>query len=285
MKNGRTWLGSNSNIGGPLIATLIALASLCVSGTPAMALNPTLPQICIDRPDMLSRMACDAAPLQCMADTSQSLEFQQGSEDVKNRIYSECIAKYIQAFEANLKQQKRQLKSETDARCSANAPGSALITACTELIQSGDETPVKLARDYFWRGGAYCVEGKTDLAIPDFIESIRLDPTQRDSYNYLDKIYIDRDQYDDVIKNANVAILNDPKNAIAYRQRGLAYVVGLHDLGRGYADLDIAVKLDPNDRDALEMRGLVEKKLGRVADGERDIAKAHTMKPVHTVFR
>jgi tetratricopeptide (TPR) repeat protein len=218
-----------------------------------------------------------------MADTSQSLEFQQGSEDVKNRIYSECIAKYIQTFQENLKQQKRQLRSQADAGCSGNAPENSLITACTELIDSGDEPPRKLARDYFWRGAEYCVQDKTDVGIPDFIESIRLDPAQRNSYNYLDKIYIDRDQYDDAIKNANMAILNDPKNSIAYRQRGLAFVLGSHDLDRAFADLDIAVKLDPND--ALEMRGIVEKKLGRVADGERDIAKAHTMKPNHTVFR
>lgn len=240
------------------------------------------PQMCVDARDQRTSLACSITMFGCMKEGASSSGASKEERDSASRA---CWNKSMQDYLDTQKHSERQRRSETDDGCSADASSEdTLITACTERIQSGDEKPVKLARDYFLRGVAYFNQDKTDLATADFKESIGLNPVQRGSYDYLDKIYFDDDRYDDVIKTANMAILNDPKNATAYRRRGAAYVVGSHDLGRAYADLDTAVKLNPNDRDALEMRGMVERKLGRVADGERDIAKAHTMKPFRVVY-
>ena len=66
--------------------------------------------------------------------------------------------------------------------------------------------------------------------------------------------------------------------AIAYYNRALAYE-NKDDYARAIADYDEALRLNPNDADALLYRGLDKQRLGDKAGGESDVAAAKRMNP------
>ena len=68
--------------------------------------------------------------------------------------------------------------SEEWNRC-AGKDGAAidqLIDGCTVVIQSGRETPEKLALALVGRGSAYMTKGDYDRAIQDYDRAVSLDP-------------------------------------------------------------------------------------------------------------
>jgi len=66
--------------------------------------------------------------------------------------------------------------------------------------------------------------------------------------------------------------------AIAYYNRALAYE-NKDDYARAIADYDEALRLNPNDADALLYRGLDKQRLGDKAGGEADVAAAKRINP------
>lgn len=66
--------------------------------------------------------------------------------------------------------------------------------------------------------------------------------------------------------------------AIAYYNRALAYE-NKDDYARAVADYDEALRLNPNDADALLYRGLDKQRLGDKAGGEADVAAAKRLNP------
>src|SRR5579864_5749900 len=57
----------------------------------------------------------------------------------------------------------------------ANAPWDTRIDGCSKVIQSGNQTPKKLAIAYSNRGYAHGHKGDYDDAIADFTKAIELD--------------------------------------------------------------------------------------------------------------
>jgi tetratricopeptide (TPR) repeat protein len=88
--------------------------------------------------------------------------------------------------------------------------------------------------------------------------------------------------WDQQIKSCTALIQSptEPKEnvAIAFYNRALAYE-NKEDYGRAIADYDEALRLDPNDADALLYRGLDKQRLGDKAGGEADIAAAKRINP------
>jgi len=66
--------------------------------------------------------------------------------------------------------------------------------------------------------------------------------------------------------------------AIAYYNRALAYE-NKDDYARAVADYDEALRLNPNDADALLYRGIDKQRLGDKAGGEADVAAAKRINP------
>ncbi len=66
--------------------------------------------------------------------------------------------------------------------------------------------------------------------------------------------------------------------AIAFYNRALAYE-NKKDYARAIADFDEAIRLNPNDADALLYRGLDKQRIGNWASGEADVAAAKRMNP------
>ena len=94
------------------------------------------------------------------------------------------------------------------------------------------------------RGGTYHEKKEYDLAIKEFTEAIRLDPTNALAYFKRGNVYIDKNEYDLAIKDYSEAIRLNPNLACAYNNRGYVYAKKKeYDLAIG--DCTEAVRLDP----------------------------------------
>lgn len=122
----------------------------------------------------------------------------------------------VMAF-ANVNAQSR----EENWKVCTNKDPDRSITACSALIQSGQESVKNAAIAFDNRGMAYARKHDFDHALRDYDQSLQL----------------------------------NPDSAAAHYNRGIVYEFK-HDYGRAFPDLDRAVQLDPGDADALYCRGL-----------------------------
>jgi len=110
-------------------------------------------------------------------------------------------------------------------------------------MKTQEEIRQKAAATYN-RGGTYHEKKEYDLAIKEFTEAIRLDPTNALAYFKRGNVYIDKNEYDLAIKDYSEAIRLDPNLACAYNNRGYVYAKKKeYDLAIG--DCTEAVRLDP----------------------------------------
>ena len=93
-----------------------------------------------------------------------------------------------------------------------------------------------------------------DLAIADFSEAIRLNPSCADAYDHRGWAYDEKRDYDKAIADYSEAIHLDPNYALAYDGRASAYEhKGDHD--KAIADYSELIRLHPEDADGYEKRG------------------------------
>ena len=88
--------------------------------------------------------------------------------------------------------------------------------------------------------------------------------------------------WDQQLKNCTALIQSGTEQkenlAIAFYNRALAYE-SKDDYVRAIADYDEAIRLNPNDADALLYRGLDKQRIGDKAGAEADIAAAERLNP------
>ena len=85
---------------------------------------------------------------------------------------------------------------------------------------------------------------KWNAAIAEYDEAIRLDPKYALAYNNRGFAYINLGQHQRAIQDLDEAIRLDPKLALADKNRGFAYA-NLGQNQRAIQDLDEAIRLDP----------------------------------------
>ena len=81
-----------------------------------------------------------------------------------------------------------------------------IISGCSNLIQSGKETPAKLAGAYSSRGVAYAKRREYDQAIADYDKAIDLDPKNAKAYYQRGYVYDIKGEHDRAMADYNKAM-------------------------------------------------------------------------------
>ncbi len=135
-------------------------------------------------------------------------------------------------------------RSENVAKCLSYDPAG-----CTALIQSGHETPVNRAIDYFDRGNAYAGKGHNGEAIADFTKEIARKPDYAKAYDNRGWTYHLKGEDAQGPPDAEKAVVLAPTDANCFGTRAEIYErLGLRD--KAAADYRTALVLDPHYRTA-----------------------------------
>jgi len=108
-------------------------------------------------------------------------------------------------------------------RAEARAHQGDYLATKTDFEQAVRRSP-KCARAYFAMGLACYVGGdKTNEAIAELTEAVRLDPNYTDAYILRGRAYLSNKDYDRAIADATEAIRLGPESAAAYETRAVAF--------------------------------------------------------------
>jgi len=200
------------------------------------------------------------------------------------------------------------------ARCGghAGAAPAERIVGCTALIQSGDESASDLVSDFVNRGNAHLDREELDLAISDYDEVLKHDPTYAIGWYDRGTAYRLKKDYDKAIADYGRAIALDPRYEDAFVNRGVAHaakgdtdpaisdyttalmldgsdVAAYRARGDAYADkgdltlalqdYDEALRRAPGDADTLRSRGYAQFYAGDFASAASDLARVVAAQP------
>ena len=174
-----------------------------------------------------------------------------------------------------------QTRDDNWNRCKGSDPDLS-IAGCTAIIQSGQENNVNLANAFYNRGITYGHKGEYDLAIQDFDQALRLNPSFAQALNNRGNAYDDKGAYDRAIQDYDQALRLNPSFAQALKNRGSAYDdKGEYD--RAIQDYDQALRLDPSFADAFVNRGVAYQKKGAYDRAIQDYDQALRLDPSNVI--
>ena len=131
------------------------------------------------------------------------------------------------------------------------------------------------------KGVALVMEGKYADAIEAFNKAIEQNPKDAVAYNNRGAAYGQMGNYKQQIEDSNKALQINPKDAVAYNNRGVAY----GELGNYEQEVDDctkAIDLNPKLAVAYYHRGLAYHKLGNRKQAIKDKSKAYSLNPRKT---
>ena len=117
------------------------------------------------------------------------------------------------------------------------------ISACTSIIDSGQEIPINVARAHVNRGFAHYNKRAFDEALADYNEAIRLDTKNPVAYNNRGLIYYNKNDDPRAIADYDEAIRLNPRYAKAFYNRGNVYGRDCHDRAHSMADYQKAIAI------------------------------------------
>ncbi len=141
------------------------------------------------------------------------------------------------------------------------------------------------ATDYFVSGYDKNEKGDFRGALADYNQAIALNPKNSIAYN--NRGFLKSQKLNDVqgaLSDYNQAIALNPKNSVAYNNRGLLKSQKLNDVQGALSDYNQAIALDPKDSNAYSNRGLLKKnKLNDVQGALSDYNQAIALNPRYSV--
>jgi tetratricopeptide (TPR) repeat protein len=155
------------------------------------------------------------------------------------------------------------------------------IAACAKAIISRTLKPDELAFARLNRGAARMALGDRIMAADDFTEALQhydsaIDPQNPDALN-LYRRAATRDamgETDRAIDEYGEAIRRDPKSPLAFYGRGVLLASRKRAFTRAIGDFDKVLNLQPNNVDALILRGDSYSQLGQVGQALADLNRA-----------
>jgi len=141
---------------------------------------------------------------------------------------------------------------------SLNARGAAFFKAkCFDEAFNDFDEAIKYAPDkyqlYIHRGAVNRVFWQYEEAVADYTEALRLKPDLALAYSYRANAYIDLDKYQEAIADYDKMFSMVPGSAGEYINRALCYA-RLHDKPRAVKDAEIAMQMDPSNREIIRCR-------------------------------
>ncbi len=109
---------------------------------------------------------------------------------------------------------------------------------------------------YTMRGTIRCREKELDLALADYNEAIRIDPTRADFYNNRATVWLAKKERDKAIADYDEALRIDPQYAGGYYYRGNA-LFAKKEYGKAIGDYNEAIRIDPRFGAAYDNRASV----------------------------
>jgi tetratricopeptide (TPR) repeat protein len=190
------------------------------------------------------------------------------------------IAAVFLSFTVDITNAQPQVQAN---RCKNGPTSDLAISACSELIQSGGLSKQALATAFYNRGYWYAVRKKEfdradwNMALEDFTQSIRLDPTKPSTFNNRCEARAKLGLLQAALSDCNESLRLRPNDPDTLDNRGFTYL-RLSDLDRAIADYNAALKLNPKISASLYGRGVAKLKKGNNADGNADIDAAKAIK-------
>lgn len=173
-----------------------------------------------------------------------------------------------------------QNTQKSDEQLCIDLSGDEAIAACTRAIDSHTLAQANQANAYYNRGCEYRTKDEFDLAIADFTEAIRLDPSLSTAYNNRALSHFEKGEYDRALPDYEKALQLDPKHTNSY--------YGLGNLYRAKAEYSKAIEnytktleLNPNFTLAYINRGNTYTDMGAFDTAIADYKDAIRTKPTH----
>lgn len=141
-----------------------------------------------------------------------------------------------------------------------NVPLDDQVEACSEIIKS-KYAEFRMSTAYYNRGNARSKKKEWALAIADYSEAARLEPTNASIWNNRAILYAQTEQFDLALADFSEAIRLDPQHPTAFGSRGLIYDTK-GDKERAIADYRKALEVNPQDAETREALADLEKKSG-----------------------
>jgi tetratricopeptide (TPR) repeat protein len=131
------------------------------------------------------------------------------------------------------------------------------------------------------KGVALVIEGKYNEAIEAFNKAIELNPKDAVAYNNRGAAYGQTGNYKQQIEDSSKALQLNPKDAVAFNNRGVAYgELGNHE--QEIEDCSKAIELNPKLAVAYYHRGIAYHKLGNRKQAIKNKSKAYALNPRKT---
>lgn len=155
----------------------------------------------------------------------------------------------------------------------------ALIRAPQTQLTVVGEFPELTAASFVQRGDGRRADGDLDRAIADYSRALRLDPDFAWAYDRRGTASLVRGDYQRAIADFDQAIRADPKVAPFFNSRCWAILVSGGEAQKALGDCDRSLQLRPGDPEALDSRGFVYLRLGRLDAAMGDYDAALAMNP------
>ena len=108
------------------------------------------------------------------------------------------------AFATPARTQTAQQRASCDIK--GGAKPDEVISSCTAVIQSGQETGINLAAAFTIRGRTYRAKGDYDHAIADYTEAIRIEPNYVLAFYSRGIAYFNKNDYDRAVADYTVSL-------------------------------------------------------------------------------
>jgi tetratricopeptide (TPR) repeat protein len=135
-----------------------------------------------------------------------------------------------------------------------DAGATALVEACTRIIEAGTMTGEALAATHHHRAVGWFLKRDYDNMIADLDQTVRLNPTDSHAFWMRGLAWRGKSNYDRAISDYTEAIRLNPTFKESYAERGIAKH-RKQEFDAAIADFDEAIRLNPTSGEYFRYRG------------------------------